>query len=97
VTSGGMVLSPTPMVPIRSDSIRVRSTALPSVGDRRRGHPAGGAAAGDDDLRQRPIAHRDRLRSRLARILPALSASSGSRMPRAFRKMRGRRRASPNT
>ena len=50
--SGGMVASPTPTVPISSDSIRTISVAL--VEQRReggRGHPSGRAAADDDDFR----------------------------------------------
>ena len=53
-------------------------------GNRGGRHPPRGAAAGDHDSAQWPAAHRDRLRSRLARIRPALSASSGARMPRRF-------------
>jgi hypothetical protein len=50
VRAVGTVDSPTPIVPISSDSTRVMSSRGPAARERRRDDPAGGAAAGDDDL-----------------------------------------------
>jgi hypothetical protein len=50
-TMGGTVDSPTPTVPISSDSTSVMSSSLPNCVDSViAGHPAGRAAAGDRRL-----------------------------------------------
>ena len=55
------------------------------AGQRRRRHPPGRAAAGNDDAQLALVSrgHRDRLLSRRARNWPAVSGVSGARMPRA--------------
>ena len=98
-----MVDSPTPIVPISSDSTRVMSSSGAELLDQRgRGDPAGGAAAGDDDalhgLRVQAcspgVGQRLSRLSRLARSRRALSlverreVAAGA--PRAGARPRGR-------
>ncbi len=57
----GMVASPTPMMPISSDSTSVSDTSFGFSSSRKRGgrHPSGGPATDDHNLLQRAFDMRD--------------------------------------